>query len=100
LRRLQNELQMWLYTHPILQGLQRPINSVWFCGTGTLKPELQQVLQTLSWSDGSEWVSGQRCLSASDTDASLWRIEGAHWRQRLWRRFRPLTWPAPTHELD
>jgi hypothetical protein len=40
LRRLQNEMQMLLYTHPVndardAQGLS-PINSVWFSGTGVL----------------------------------------------------------------
>jgi hypothetical protein len=99
LRRLQNELQMWLYTHPILQGLQRPINSVWFCGTGRLTPGLQQLLGALRWFDGSDLSPGQRWLSANDIDASLWRIDGAHWGQRLWRRFKPLTWPSSTHEL-
>jgi hypothetical protein len=100
LRRLQNELQMWFYTHPMLQGQQRPINSVWFCGTGTLTPQIRQLLDSLQWSDGSNLGRGQRWLWASDTDASLWRIDGAHWGQRLWRRFQPLNWPLPSHELD
>jgi hypothetical protein len=100
LRRLQNELQMWLYTHPSLQGLQRPINSVWFAGTGRLTPPLRQLLQALTWSNGSAPTPGQRWLCASDTEASLWRIGGAHWGQRLWRRFQPLKWPTVSPDVD
>ena len=40
LRRLQNEMQMLLYTHPIndVRSSQRqlPVNSIWFSGTGAL----------------------------------------------------------------
>jgi hypothetical protein len=40
LRRLQNEMQMLLYTHPINEARaarrQLPINSLWFSGTGCL----------------------------------------------------------------
>lgn len=42
LRRLQNEMQMLLYTHPVneARALQRqlPVNSLWFSGTGDLPP--------------------------------------------------------------
>ena len=40
LRRLQNEMQMLLYTHPINEARsaqrQLPVNSIWFSGTGAL----------------------------------------------------------------
>lgn len=40
LRRLQNEMQMLLYTHPVnearAQRRQLPVNSLWFSGTGDL----------------------------------------------------------------
>jgi len=40
LRRLQNEMQMLLYTHPINDARSRqrqlPVNSIWFSGTGNL----------------------------------------------------------------
>ncbi len=40
LRRLQNEMQMLLYTHPVNDARQarrqQPINSLWFSGTGAL----------------------------------------------------------------
>lgn len=43
LRRLQNEMQMLLYTHPINEARaarhEPPINSVWFSGTGRLSVE-------------------------------------------------------------
>lgn len=36
LRRLQNEMQMLLYTHPVNDGRSLTINSFWVHGTGTL----------------------------------------------------------------
>jgi hypothetical protein len=40
LRRLQNEMQMLLYTHPVNEARQQrrqlTVNSIWFSGTGTL----------------------------------------------------------------
>jgi len=36
LRRLQNEMQMLLYTHPVNEGRGLTINSFWVHGTGTL----------------------------------------------------------------
>jgi hypothetical protein len=40
LRRLQNEMQMLLYTHPVNEGRSLTINSFWVHGTGAL-PALQ-----------------------------------------------------------
>jgi hypothetical protein len=36
LRRLQNEMQMLLYTHPVNEGRRMAINSFWLHGTGAL----------------------------------------------------------------
>jgi hypothetical protein len=36
LRRLQNEMQMLLYTHPVNEGRALTINSFWLHGTGAL----------------------------------------------------------------
>ncbi len=38
LRRLQNEMQMLLYTHPVNEGRSLTINSFWVHGTGALSP--------------------------------------------------------------
>jgi hypothetical protein len=38
LRRLQNEMQMLLYTHPVNEGRGLSINSFWVHGTGALLP--------------------------------------------------------------
>lgn len=50
LRRLQNEMQMLLYTHPVNEGRGLTINSFWVHGTGALslttRPE-PQVVNTL-----------------------------------------------------
>ena len=35
-RRLQNEMQMLLYTHPLNEHRQQPVNSFWLSGTGDL----------------------------------------------------------------
>ena len=46
LRRLQNEMQMLLYTHPLnderASRRQLPVNSFWVSGSGTLSPALSQ----------------------------------------------------------
>jgi hypothetical protein len=36
LRRLQNEMQMLLYPHPVNESRPRPVNSIWFEGCGHL----------------------------------------------------------------
>jgi hypothetical protein len=45
LRRLQNEMQMLLYTHPVndarTEQRQRPVNSFWISGTGSLPTQFQ-----------------------------------------------------------
>ncbi|NDC61427.1 MAG: hypothetical protein EBZ60_05335 [Betaproteobacteria bacterium] len=38
LRRLQNEIQMLLYQHPVNDRRQHPLNSIWWSGTGDLSP--------------------------------------------------------------
>jgi hypothetical protein len=58
LRRLQNEMQMLLYTHPLndaraAQG-QPPVNSIWISGTGALPA---------GWDDTREKISMPRSLA-------------------------------------
>ena len=52
LRRLQNEMQMLLYTHPINDARssqrQLPVNSIWFSGTGDLPEQHTAKPQQLS----------------------------------------------------
>ena len=50
LRRLQNEMQMLLYTHPVNDSRRLTINSFWVHGTGALSPTTRpepQVVHTL-----------------------------------------------------
>ena len=50
LRRLQNEMQMLLYTHPVNEGRGLTINSFWVHGTGALSPTTRaepEVIHTL-----------------------------------------------------
>ena len=82
LRRLQNEMQMLLYTHPVNDvrdelGLA-PINSVWFSGTGTLPANHQVpqdqaqplVLDTLREAalthNTTAWLQGWQQLDANE----------------------------------
>ncbi len=46
LRRLQNEMQMLLYTHPVNEGRAVTVNSFWLHGTGTLPAASVQVEPT------------------------------------------------------
>ena len=45
LRRLQNEMQMLLYTHPVNEGRGLTINSFWLHGTGALPSEASEPAQ-------------------------------------------------------
>lgn len=50
LRRLQNEMQMLLYTHPVNEGRGLTINSFWVHGTGAVSPTTRaepEVVHTL-----------------------------------------------------
>ena len=74
LRRLQNEMQMLLYTHPIndarSQRRQLPVNSIWFSGTGDLPDQAAAEPQQLN---------APRTLA----DAALrddWQAYAAAWR--------------------
>jgi hypothetical protein len=101
LRRLQSELQMWFYTHPLLQGMARPINSVWLSGTGALNPELSTWLDRIQWQKpDSQPARGDHWLCANDVQASLWEWGTAPWLLRLWRRHKPVPRWEPDHELD
>ena len=101
LRRLQNELQMWFYTHPLLQDMATPINSIWVYGTGALTPPLARLLRQIHWAPPEALPpAGTRVLSAADEQAHLWLVEGASVWQKLWRRWRPLAWPGDVRELD
>lgn len=87
LRRLQNEMQMLLYTHPVNDirdelGLP-PINSVWFSGTGALPADYQApepqaqplVLDALREAalahDTAAWLQAWQQLDANELAAQL-----------------------------
>ena len=69
LRRLQNEMQMLLYTHPLNDHRPVPINSFWWSGTGDLPPSSPTQAVVLN-------TDLQAALAAQDPQA--W---GALWRQ-------------------
>ncbi len=82
LRRLQNEMQMLLYTHPVneTRALQRqlPVNSLWFSGTGDLPPAtLENIATTRAKLDA---VHAPRSL-AQAAMASDWAAYGAAWAE-------------------
>ena len=92
LRRLQNEMQMLLYTHPINDARssqrQLPVNSIWFSGTGDLPeqgrrpgatPERQQLSTPRTLVDAALRDDWQGYASAW---AALDALEGKDWLAR------------------
>ena len=82
LRRLQNEMQMLLYTHPVneARALQRqaPVNSLWFSGTGDLP---QSVAIKISATRAKlEAVQDTRKLAQAAL-AGDWAAYGAAWAE-------------------
>ena len=67
LRRLQNEMQMLLYTHPFndVRAAQRqlPVNSFWISGTGAFPAEEGEALTPAQSQRASEQVSAPRNLA-------------------------------------
>jgi hypothetical protein len=85
LRRLQNEMQMLLYTHPVNEGRSLTINSFWVHGTGALpsnanKPAQQEpaVIQTLRQGalqqDLIGWLEGWQHVDAHVIPPMLVRV--------------------------
>jgi len=77
LRRLQNEMQMLLYTHPIndareAQGL-RTINSFWVSGTGSVPPDFAN--QTHA---ATQHIANQLSIFAVQDDATQWIAAWQH----------------------
>lgn len=94
LRRLQNEMQMLLYTHPVNDArLQRgavPINSFWLSGTGALPVEytpalpqdLPQLVDNLRMSalteDWTGWSQAWQTLDAQQVHTVLQAARAGH----------------------
>ena len=85
LRRLQNEMQMLLYTHPVNDSRAhfklQPVNAFWVSGTGNLPPtisephplQLRDALQAPALADdAAAWASAWQALDAS-TLAHEWQ---------------------------
>ena len=88
LRRLQNEMQMLLYTHPVNDARAArsllPVNSFWVSGTGTLPAEFQSepdadilLLDSLRepsrCNDASTWAQAWQALDAGPLKTLLER---------------------------
>ncbi|MBK9442053.1 MAG: phosphoglycerate mutase [Comamonadaceae bacterium] len=90
LRRLQNEMQMLLYTHPVnddraQRGLP-PVNSLWFSGTGALpagyqtpsaqsQPGVIDALQQAALSDNwPAWTQAWQDIDATHIKSLLQRV--------------------------
>jgi hypothetical protein len=81
LRRLQNEMQMLLYTHPVNEGRGLTINSFWVHGTGALSPTIRpepQVIHTLRESalqqDLIGWLEAWQHVDAHVIEPMLARL--------------------------
>jgi hypothetical protein len=85
LRRLQNEMQMLLYTHPVNDARAArgvlPVNSFWLSGTGALPPQYNStapaplVINTLREAalneDWASWATAWTRLDATECAALL-----------------------------
>ena len=113
-RRLQNEMQMLLYQHPVNANRSLPLNSFWVSGSGALPATTQSppplLLEPLTGpalaGDVAAWVQAWQALDAEhlsqrlaapdaqlvlcgDTLARCWQTSPPNWRTRLKR------WMAP-----
>lgn len=124
-RRLQNEMQMLLYTHPANEGLRTPINSFWLHGAGVLPaltrsssltwdntlrtPALQHDL--LGWLHAWHTVDSQtiapmlvraahgepqRLVLCGEHEAHVYDSRTTDWWQRMMQRVHP---PSLAHAL-
>jgi hypothetical protein len=89
LRRLQNEMQMLLYTHPVNEGRGLTINSFWVHGTGALLPTTRaepKVVHTLRESalqqDLIGWLEAWQHVDAHVIAPMLARVDAGE-QQRL-----------------
>ena len=81
LRRLQNEMQMLLYTHPVNDARsaagQPVVNGFWISGTGTPQPPQGQLLDLLARSaaqdDPQAWCTAWQTLDAGPLAQALAR---------------------------
>jgi hypothetical protein len=86
LRRLQNEMQMLLYTHPVNDARAArkllPINSFWISGTGTLPADfeatpdsggtlLDSLREPVVRDDATAWTQAWQALDAGPVHALL-----------------------------
>jgi hypothetical protein len=128
-RRLQNEVQMLLYTHPITDAReardQLPVNSFWLSGCGRLQPARgespvcdSRLRQPLLAEDWAAWAEAWRSLDAGPLATLLQRAErgdpvrltlcgkrsARHFETRprtLWQRLRRLgAAPDPANLLE
>ena len=83
LRRLQNEMQMLLYTHPVNEGRRLTVNSFWVHGTGALPAaqptrQVPAVVDTLRQSalqqDLIAWLEAWQHVDATVIAAVLARV--------------------------
>jgi hypothetical protein len=115
LRRLQNEMQMLLYTHALNAKRPQPINSFWVSGCGPLPSQSHsgvhlhtQLRDTYLQHDPTAWASAfaelalnlmapalQRgdsvILCGVDRSLTL-KASAAPWWQHVWRKIRPRSW--------
>lgn len=90
-RRLQNEVQMLLYTHPLNDEREArgelPVNSIWLSGCGRPQPVASRDLQIVDTlrapllaEDWAGWADGWRALDAgplTDLRNRMWREPGS-----------------------
>lgn len=108
LRRLQNEMQMLLHTHPVNEQRERQklptINSFWISGTGTYQPvenpdnpvvvTMRDALRKPSLEDDSgAWIGAWKALDETTIAHALQKVEsGESVRLTLCGEHRAQTW--------
>jgi len=70
IRRLQNEMQMLLYTHPLNEARDQPVNSFWVSGCGDLPATTakevvmhQRLRQPFVQAQPAEWATAWEALA-------------------------------------
>jgi hypothetical protein len=90
LKRLQSELQMLLYHHPLNQNRARALNSIWFSDTGNSSKDLESLLWLTE-----PWSKSERTPPSTQSRKPVWisqhlgfthkHGDWLHWAQTLER---------------
>ena len=82
LRRLQNEMQMLLYTHPVNANRSLAINSLWWHGAGALLSNLKENVTNAKQPSGSPaWMDAPQAQAIADLRNATLQQDWQAWTQ-------------------